>query len=176
MKSFVKVMVAIIGAVFLYGCQGPLDSDISEYFDIYGNKPSASNLPSEGKIDASNIPTIGNGGSENSGLNPEEIAKKIVGKWILIKYVFTDEVSKTYTEEDNRYMILNADYTYEVHPYTLFEAERWNGNWSLSNNQLIFHDHGGSDYSILKLTSTMLILGCYDEGILFELTTFRKAN
>ena len=182
MKAFVKALVTIMGAVFLYGCQGPLDSDISEYFDIDGNKSSASCLPSDGNIDASSTPTVGGNGSGNSEMNPEEIAKKLVGKWILTKQVIDDGYGK---EEgyhhsgvkDESYIVFNADYTYEQSDPYIFEDQSPGDTWRIEKKQIVFEDRWGeSRYTIMQLTSSTLQLLWADESAYYELTTFRKAN
>lgn len=114
--------------------------------------------------------------SENSSAM-SSTAKQLVGKWLERKYVFSNEVSKTYTGSD-RYLLLNADYTFTVNPATVFEDEkRGGGKWevvtSSKTNILKFSD--GSKYKIEELTSTTLRLGWIEEeGYVREHVTFEK--
>ena len=174
MKHLVITLMAVIGALFLYSCQGPLDSDINQFFETYGNKPSASGIPSSGT----------NGSDENKGQNPEEIARKLIGKWIIIKQIaFEDgeiydcDLDGYHSGRKNQdYIVFYADFTYKQSTRYLFEATHESGTWSINDNTIVFDTGANPIYVIVQLNSSTLQLK-WDMGDGdYELTTFRKAN
>lgn len=102
---------------------------------------------------------------------------KLVGKWEQRTYRFEHEVIGTYNSS-NRYLQLNADFTFVSNPRTLLEAEILGGTWALKDNgqTLIFNNNENYSYRILKLTATELELGWIYEGSIIEWSTFEKVQ
>lgn len=182
MKQLVMYIMAIIGALFLYSCQGPLDSSINDLFETYGDMPSASGIPSTG--------TNSSGTNNGKGQNSEEIMRKLVGKWVIVKQIIDDGEGKEEVELDGYhgvhknedYIIFNADFSYEQSSPYIFEAEnRGSTTWRLENKQVVLDElfysrHSETRFDIMQLSSTTLQLRWADEEAYLELTTFRKAN
>lgn len=167
MKTFFLVSIAsLAGTMLLNSCQGAIDDDITDLFETYTATPSATVIPSSG----------GFYGSGNGRNQSEEIIRKLIGKWICKKYVFVDEVSESYNDNE-RYVQFDADFTAVVHPYNLFEAEKGECTWQLDGySKIIFNNDEENTYSIMQLTSSTLILGWLEDGKVIEITTFKKAN
>jgi len=115
---------------------------------------------------------------KRDGENPyNSTTMQLIGKWELRTYQLYGEEKRTYND-GRRYLILNADFTFSVNPYNLFEAEKRGGTWSLDNNNsvLVFNKDDGDRYKILQLTETTLQLGWLEEGDVIEKTTFEKVE
>jgi len=53
-KRHFILSMALAGAMFFSSCQGALEDDISDLFEIYSNAPSVSRLPSSGENNSNN--------------------------------------------------------------------------------------------------------------------------
>ena len=129
-------------------------------------------LPIRAVSSASSTPDFSNLSKEQ-----REVAKKLLGKWILVKYEFVGESSETYDEDDDHYVVFYDDFTAYVQPSNLFEAEKGVCSWTLDGKtKIIFNDDEDDTYSIIQLTSTTLVLGWLNDGKVVEKTTFTKAK
>ena len=106
-----------------------------------------------------------------------EVVGKLIGKWQEKTYQFGRDEIETFNDE-SRYLKLNRDFTFEVNPYRLFEAEKRSGTWTLTDNGkvLMFNNDEEDQYRILQLTSTTLKLGWLEEGDVIEWVTFEKVE
>ena len=115
---------------------------------------------------------------QREGSNPyNSTTLKLIGKWEERTYQFHGNPKKTYNDS-RRYLILNADFSFEVNPYNLFEAEKRGGKWSLTDNNsvLIFNNDEEDSYKIIQLTETTLQLGWLEMGDVIEKTTFERVE
>ena len=177
-RYFLKlVATAFIGTIALSSCQGPLGDDVTDWFDIFAEEPSASGLPSDSSGDPNASGTPSSSGNDNNKVTPDIIIRNLIGTWHCTKQIWYDGDEESVPE--NNYMILNADYTCEIYPYNLFEAEkRGEIEWCLDGtSKIIFGDN--STYIIMNLTSSSLILGWVDhqsKGKVIEKSIFEKVN
>lgn len=114
---------------------------------------------------------------ERDGAPLNSTAVRLIGKWVMTEKTFIDEETISY-DSPNRYMILNADFTFEINPRNLFEAEKTFGTWALSKDskKIIFNDDEDDTYRIIKLNSTTLQLGWLEYGDVIEWSTFTKVQ
>lgn len=170
MKYLRRIFVcslAIAGMIGLTGCQGELDTNITDMFDTYAENASVSGMPSGGNLNGGN-----NGG--NSGKQSEAAAKKLIGTWIETSYQFQDEEKITYKNSD-RYIVFLPDYTIETHPYNLFENNISGESWVVSGNKLIFNNDPESTF-LFTVSSSTLTMCWLEHGDPIEKVTFKKAN
>lgn len=167
-------LVTIIGPSFFTNCQGPLEDDVTLMVNANPNST----------LNSSALYTNGDWtGEENNGYPQgnsvkavEATYKKLIGTWICKKQVFVGEANETYND-DSRYMTLNADFTYKIRPYNLFEAEKRGGTWQLIGASRIMFDNDDEEtYSIIQLTSSSLQLGWLEDNHVIEITTFTKKD
>ena len=106
-RHFLKlVAAAFIGQIVLSSCQGALEDDITDWFELYAEEPNASGLPSDssGEPDASGTPSSSgdnNGtGSSGGGSSKNLSASLLIGTW---KLSVGSYINQNITFEEKRY-------------------------------------------------------------------------
>lgn len=115
---------------------------------------------------------------QREGNNPyNSTSLKLIGKWELKTQQFQREEKRTFNDNQH-YLVLNADFTFTAKPRNLFEAEKTGGTWSLESNNsvLVFNNSSGDKYKIIQLTGTTLELGWLEHNDVIEKSTFVKAE